>query len=196
MLILIENTGFRYLILGSVEEYKYWFPKYGLFAWGLKNIFSLIFLIKVFLTFRYGLITLVRSFKPLKKGVYFFSVIFLTFLFDEVYPFSFYPMYNHFPNWSYSFYFTDDDQNIIELVNGNYTGLSHQYAAVAARNEINYGSATETKEELLIIGKELISNSFSEKPFKTIRLFRIHNYFDDQGKIASDTILMATTNEK
>ena len=195
-LVLIKSTGLKYLFIGSITEFKSWFPNYGFILWKLKTMVFIIFLLKAFLTFRYGLTLLLNNFIQLKKHVYFFGLIFFTFAFDEVYPFSFYPMYNEFPNWSYSFYFTDDKQNIIQLKNGNYNGISHQYAAVASSKGISYGNAAESEEELLIIGKELIYNSFSNNPSKTIYLFRIHNYFDENGKVVSDTILMANSNEK
>ncbi len=41
------------------------------------------------------------------------GVVAITFFVRETYPFSIYPMYSNFPNWSYTFYF--EDQKRIKL---------------------------------------------------------------------------------
>lgn len=127
----------------------------------------------------------------------FIFVILLTFLFREWYPFSFYPMYNEFPNWSYSFYLVDENQNHIYKSHLNHGNLSHIFYAEANNLKMHYGNNIEKKEDMQKVGEKIIDNIFANKDinkddenYKEIRLVRIYNYFQND-KLISDTLIIA-----
>lgn len=130
-----------------------------------------------------------------KKYKIYFGLVLLTFVFGEWYPFSFYPMYNNFPNWSYTFYVEDEHgNNLKQYMNAYHSSLSHLYYSACEKQEISYGYAMETKEQLHVVGQIMIQQVLEwEKIKKTtideIRLYRIHNYIKKR-KIISDTVLI------
>src|SRR5690554_5406096 len=102
----------------------------------------------------------------LVKYPLFILVVFLTFLVREWYPFSFYPMYNEFPNWSYTFYLEDENQEHIRIDDLDHGSLSHLFYAEANNIKIHYGNNIESKEELEQVGEKIIENIFVNKEFK------------------------------
>ena len=82
--------------------------------------------------------------KFLEWGISTFGVALLyiigVLLFNETHPFSRFPMYSNFPNWSYSFYLTDEANEIIPFSSLETTGSSvgHLYGSVSDELNIPY----------------------------------------------------------
>jgi len=106
-------------------------------------------------------------------------------------------MYNEFPNWSYSFYLVDENQNHIYKSHLNHGNLSHIFYAEANNLKMHYGNNIEKKEDMQKVGEKIIDIIFANKDinkddenYKEIRLVRIYNYFQND-KLISDTLIIA-----
>ena len=116
-----------------------------------------------------------RSYRFLIAGIYLLGFLIL----GEVHPFSSYPMYNSFPNWSYTFYFTDENDSLIpsdefDLSSG---AINHKFYAICKSERINYGHGKESKSELFSIGEkmtEMIIPAAKKMDLSIVRLHRIH----------------------
>ncbi|MDB4061253.1 hypothetical protein N9515_04830 [Vicingaceae bacterium] len=103
-----------------------------------------------------------KSRKFFKWGLSTFGValfyILVVLLVGEIHPFSRFPMYSSFPNWSYSFYLTDETDKIVPFSKLKTFGSSvgHLYGSVANELNIPYGNFSESKEELKQIGDRMI----------------------------------------
>ncbi len=86
--------------------------------------------------------------------IYLFGVI----IFGEVHPFSKFPMYNSFANWSYVFYITDHNDSLIPCKKLHTTGgkLGHNFYAICNKKNIGYGDGLESNLELKKIGFEMM----------------------------------------
>lgn len=132
----------------------------------------------------------------LKKYNIYFSTILITFIAGEFYPFSFYPMYNHFPNWSYTFYFEDENNNNIKhFLVVSHGSLSHLFYSACQRQEISYGYGQETDDELQSVGERisrqaLYWSEIEKAGFSDVKLYRIHNYMTS-SQLISDTLLIS-----
>lgn len=135
----------------------------------------------------------------IKKYPIYFGVLFLTFLIREFYPFSRYPMYDNFPNWSYTFYFEDEaGNNLKKILPMSHGAFTHLYFTECQNKCVPCGYGLETSAELELIGGKITKQAFDlsklkEKGISKILLFRIHNYIK-KDRIISDTIKIATTN--
>lgn len=124
-----------------------------------------------------------------KYGIAFFYIA-GAYLFGEFNPFSHFPMYNNLPNWSYVFYFVDENNKLIPCNKLNTDGgvLGHLYSTIAEYNRIPYGSGTETPEQLELIGEKITHQTLAKsKPpylFKKIKLVRVYYHFN-QDKLIS-----------
>lgn len=142
----------------------------------------------------------------MKKGIHWFNRILLkypifiglvviTFMVREYYPFSVYPMYNHFPNWSYTFYFkTEDGQNVGQLTPISHGDLSHLFFTECIKRKLDYGFGCESSNDLNEIGENMRKNTFSDADLiqlgiKELHLMRIYNHITEVG-LVSDTITM------
>lgn len=134
----------------------------------------------------------------IKKYPIYFGVLFLTLLIREFYPFSRYPMYDSFPNWSYTFYFEDEaGNNLKKILPISHGAFSHLYFTECHNKCVPCGYGQETPAELELIGEKTTKQTFDlatlkEKGISEISLFRIHNYMK-KGRIISDTTKIATT---
>lgn len=134
----------------------------------------------------------------LKKYSLYFGILITTFILKETYPFSFYPMYNNFPNWSYTFYFEDENNKLIKhALFVQHSSLSHLFYSECQKQGIAYGYGMETREELKSVGLKVTQYAFNMNRIKTdstkqLKLYRIYNHIEDD-KIKSDTLLISTT---
>ena len=93
--------------------------------------------------------------------IYFIGVI----IFGEAHPFSKFPMYNSFANWSYVFYITDNNDSLIPCKKLHTTGgkLGHNFYAICNKKNIGYGDGLESNLELKKIGFEMMQSNNEKK---------------------------------
>lgn len=124
-----------------------------------------------------------------KYGIAFFYIA-CAYLFGEFHPFSHFPMYNNLPNWSYVFYFVDENNKLLPCKELNTNGgiLGHLYSTIAEYNKITYGSGLETPEQLELIGEKITKQTLAKcKPpysFKKIKLIRVYYHFNHDKLIS------------
>lgn len=107
------------------------------------------------------------------------------YLLGEFHPFSHFPMYNSIPNWSYVFYFVDEHNRLIPCDKLNTDGgvLGHLYANIAEYNKIPYGSGTESKQQLNLIGEQITEQTLAKVKVplaaKKLKLVRVYYHFKE-----------------
>ena len=114
----------------------------------------------------------------------------------EFHPFTLVPMFNNFPNWSYTFYVTNDHDSLIPIMKYfNYDAgtLGHKFYAIGDVMKYNYGYQRETESELDILGKQMLE-SLKESQTKNIptdklKLYRKTFYWEN-GKIREKDVLL------
>ena len=108
------------------------------------------------------------------------------FLFGEFYPFTKFPMYSSFPNYSYVFYLTDEHGAFVPLNKYHSFGgaFSHVFFSTANDLEIQNGYGKESKLELYRIGKKMMHylELESGQKIRNIQIHRIH-FFHWKNKI-------------
>ena len=131
--------------------------------------------------------------KLIKNYPLYVGLIFLTFFFKEFFPFTFYPMYNNFPNWSYTFYLEDaHGNNITEDFKISHGDLMFLLEAESKSKKVGFGNNAETMEELQEIGNTVIKDIYSkvQPDIKEVNLVRIYNHLESDV-IISDTSIIA-----
>lgn len=114
---------------------------------------------------------------------------------NEFHPFSRYPMYNQFPNWSYAFYLTDEDNKLIPAQKLNITGggIGHLYYSIAQHKKIKVGYGMEEKKDLAILGNAMINELLKRNPkqteFKKLKLYREYFYYCGDSIINTKTLM-------
>jgi hypothetical protein len=80
-------------------------------------------------------------------------------IFGEEHPFSKFSMYNSFADYSYVFYFTDNENKMIKCTDLNTTGtnLAHMYTTICEKNNFKHGHGMESDSELREIGKQMLN---------------------------------------
>lgn len=75
----------------------------------------------------------------------------------EFHPFSQFPMYNSFPNWSYVFYYTDKEGQLIpaKQLQTNSGHLAHMFYTACGTLQLEYGNGIESQQELKQLGIEM-----------------------------------------
>lgn len=188
VIVCLKFEKYDYLILGSFEEVTNWFSTYGLIIWVLKTLMIIFWIVTFFILF----------FEEIKKYKLYFLIIGLTVFIGEFFPFSHYPMYNHFPNWAYSFYMTDQNgqllnKKVMPLSAGSF---SHIYTAACKQAQIKYGDELESPEDLQKIGQFMMEQVLDEELLRKsaitkVLLYRLNNHFVE-GKLIEDTLLMTS----
>lgn len=134
--------------------------------------------------------SLSRCYRFLIAGIYLAGFL----IFGEVHPFSSYPMYNSFPNWSYTFYFTDENDSLIpsHVFDINSGDISHKFYAICEDEKINYGNGVESEEELFHIGKKMTEMILQEKSTYQYQKIQLHRryYKYENRKVVQDNIVM------
>jgi hypothetical protein len=102
-------------------------------------------------------------------------------------------MYNNFPNWSYTFYFTDSNERLIDLPEITHAQLSHKFYAECNVQKVIYGYGIESKTDLQYVGEKLTQKLFDNifRKRTKLNLFRIYNHLE-KGIINSDTSLISS----
>ncbi len=186
---LIIYIKYEWWWYGSLNDFKFWYTNFGLLIWGFKSLYLIAILILVLETLYFLINQTINSL--------FFSIIIITFLVGEIYPFSFYPMYNNFPNFSYVFYIEDDKgKNLKEYLLVSHAGLSHIFFAQCEVLKIQSGLGMEKKKNLETIGSKMLRRALNYSKvrgegIKVINLKRIYNYYQ-KDRIFSDTTVMIT----
>lgn len=101
------------------------------------------------------------------------------FAFGEFHPFSHFPMYNQLPNWSYVFYFTDEQDKLIPSENLNITGdqLGHLYYNIASAQKIETGNGLENDSALHLIGQIMFDEVMKHNTGFNARIKLKRKYF-------------------
>jgi hypothetical protein len=103
--------------------------------------------------------------------------------FREIHPFSRFPMYSSFPNWAYSFYLTNESDEVIPFSTINTDGgaIGHLYGSVSDEFNIPYGEFMESKEELNKIGDRILNIILHSEELnaKKLKLYRKAFYYQN-----------------
>lgn len=106
------------------------------------------------------------------------------FSFEEFHPFSNFPMYSQLPNWSYVFFFVDENNKLIPCSKLNFTGgrLGHLFYKIAESEQIKVGYGVESKAELTLIGSKMVNEVLKHNnhgiAFKHLKLVRKHFFYE------------------
>jgi hypothetical protein len=133
------------------------------------------------------------------KFILVFSVYILgSLLLGEIHPFSRFPMYNQFPNWSYVFYLSDENYELIPSMKFNISGgwIGHTFYAICQDENILYGDNVESEEELEIVGRKMLDiilpkNQDELSIHKIIHLHKVSYFFEGSEIISSDKVMYA-----
>jgi hypothetical protein len=126
---------------------------------------------------------------------YFAALFFVVgaFLFGEFYPFTKFPMYSSFPNYSYVFYLTNKKGDFIPLNRYNTYGgaFSHVFFSTANDMNIQNGYGKETAVELNRIGEKMMHHLEigSKKGLSDIQIHRLHFFHQGAKIIKKDKVI-------
>lgn len=131
-----------------------------------------------------------RYFRFLIAGIYLLGFVIL----GEVHPFSSYPMYNSFPNWSYTFYFTDENDSLIPSDEFDLSShaINHIFYALCEDERINYGHGRESKSELFSVGEkmtEMVIPAAKKMDLSTVKLHRIYFKYVKDKVVKIDRVI-------
>lgn len=121
--------------------------------------------------------------KMIRHNAAFLVFLLGSLLLAEQYPFTRFPMYNSFPNYSYVFYLSDLNNQPIPLSEVEMGGgeLAHNYFAIANARHFPNGKNLETTQHLRQIGYEMAIIIRQKKPnFKVP--FQIHRLYFYKSK--------------
>lgn len=117
-------------------------------------------------------------------------------IFGETHPFSCFPMYSSFPNWSYTFYLADENGKLIPSEEFDTTGgkMGHTFYSICESKKTNYGNGIESKTELQNIGKEmmdliLLNNKNNSKKHPYLAIHRIFFFYKNDTIQKINTII-------
>jgi len=114
-------------------------------------------------------------------------------LLRETHPFSRFPMYSSFPNWSYCFYLTNEDNKIISFSNFELDGgsVGHLYGSVSQELNIPYGEFMESNIELQKIGNRMMEIMMESKSVKNqkLKLYRKAFYYEKDSILAKSDLM-------
>lgn len=127
----------------------------------------------------------------MKKYFLFLSYVVICVLIPEIHPFSKYPMYSSFPNYSYSFYVADKNDSLIPF-HDNFkiraNEIAHTYYEICSNHNFKCGFGAETDSQLSVVGCEMLDHIIklrkSTLVADSISLHRIYYLFEG-GKIKS-----------
>ena len=121
-----------------------------------------------------------------------FYVVICVWIGKDFHPFSMFPMYNSFPNYSYAFYLKNERGELVpfrkNLSAGKNAGaMAHQYASFYNFHHYNAGFGEESKTSLNEAGKELMGTLLqgeSGRNFNFDTLFLYRRYY----RLSNDSI--------
>jgi hypothetical protein len=120
--------------------------------------------------------------------IFFLCYVTLSWFLPEFHPFSRYPMYDSFPNYSYSFYISDSTGQLLPYaryfkVRANEIG--HMYCEVFDEHQWARGMGIESDSQLRAAGSELMKSIISSQkiplPAGEIRLHRLYYKFQNDS---------------
>ncbi len=137
--------------------------------------------------------------KIYKRGIAIYGIAIIYCLglivFREVHSFSRFPMYSSFPNWSYSFYLTNESDEIIPFSNLETDGsaVGHLYGSVSQELDILYGDFMESEVELQKIGDRMMNILLESRGHKDsyYKLYRKAFYYENDS-IHEQIVLMTS----
>jgi hypothetical protein len=176
--LLFPFILYPWLILAGLDEFKDWYPRFGLILWAGKNLFFLSLLYSIYF-FRVKIVSLLERFPYISIFVVY---VVLSWVIGEHHPFSRIPMYHSFPNYAYTFNILDNENQMIPLKEISKMGaaeISHLYfSAINNSDIIYYGSGIEDSLDMESIGEEVFNNivwkeniDLNEKCFKLERIY-------------------------
>lgn len=194
VLILVMALNLQWWFCGKLNEFHNWYPNIGFLLWALKSIILLI----AFIAATYTLC--IFLFKISKWGLskinltipifIFVAVIALGFKFNT-HPFSNFPMYTSFPNWSYVFTLEDMDGNVLPLKEyTNYTegDISDLYYNYMIQRKVRYGGV-ESQEIAEQAAKEIINSLVLNRETKGVRLVRLYYRVENKRIVETKEVL-------
>ncbi len=138
-----------------------------------------------------------------KSSTFIIALIYLigVLIFGEAHPFSKFPMYSSFANWSYVFYITDTNDSLIPCIKLHTTGgnLGHNFYAICNKKNIGYGDGMESNSDLKKVGTEmmqLILNKPQNSQIRTkkLKLWRTYYYYYKNDSILHKNQLIYESN--
>jgi hypothetical protein len=106
-------------------------------------------------------------------------------IFGEAHPFCKFSMYSSFADYSYVFYFTDNENKMIKCTDLNTTGtnLAHMYTTICEKNDFKHGHGMESDSVLHEIGKQMlniirINNLKLTHNNKKVKINRMYFYYE------------------
>ena len=130
----------------------------------------------------------------MKKYVIFVGYVVVSLLIGkDIHPFSRYPMYDSFPNYSYSFYVADDDNQPVYFMNNFKTQaneIGHMYSEICEEHNFNHGMGLETDSQLTVVGGELLDYIIRAREKKlvtdSLSIHRVYYLFENDKIIRHD----------
>lgn len=124
----------------------------------------------------------------------FIPYIIVSWVVGEVHPFSRFPMYDSFPNWSYIFYIkTQDDKVLSPFVFGTQSGyIAHMYYSACQQKGIMYGNGMESADEMKLVADEILANllqSDHSLSGDTLYFYRKYFYLKDGASHNIETLM-------
>ena len=121
----------------------------------------------------------------------------------EFHPFSRFPMYNSFPNWSYVFYLKNEKNELVcyrrDLADGdkkNAGAVAHMFSSLFDYKGYNYGDGLEDSIQLRSAGKDLMTMILkNEDPnrfkFDTLKLYKRYYHLQKGQIVYRDDLMYA-----
>ena len=117
----------------------------------------------------------------------------------DFHPFSTFPMYNSFPNWSYAFYLKNEKGDVVpyrtNFLPGKNAGLvAHQYSSFFSYHNFRCGFGEEDSLNLKMAGKELLGmllqgENRSKFAFDTLKLYKRFYYLKNDNIMYRDDLM-------
>lgn len=120
---------------------------------------------------------------------------------QEFHPFSCFPMYNHFPNWAYSFYLQNERGEMVPFkkyfsANKGAGVTAHNFYSLFNHHNWMYGYGKEDTLQMQQAGKELLATIIKNEPVEqigcdTLALYRRYYYLDNNQLKYRDDLMYA-----
>lgn len=119
----------------------------------------------------------------------------------EFHPFSRFPMYNSFPNWSYVFYLKNERGEMVcyrrDLADGdkkNAGGVAHMFYSLFDYKGYKYGDGKEDTAQLHSAGKELMATILKGEDtnrfkFDTLKLYKRYYHLEKEQIVYRDDLM-------
>ncbi len=127
-----------------------------------------------------------------KSSTFIIALIYLigVLIFGEAHPFSKFPMYSSFVNWSYVFYITDANDMLIpcKVLNTSGENLGHNFYSICQEKKVAYGDGMESNSDLKKVGFEIMQMVLkkpenSKRLKEKIKLWRTYYFFKNDSII-------------